>query len=179
MQERDSTTPAAATETPRRTVWRVRLGFAIFVVSIGWPILVPLLSLLRVSGTAIASFSGVMLIASELLMLAGAAVAGKQGFSLIKQRVFGFLKSYGPPAKVGRTRYRIGLVSFVAPLLLGWLAPYFGHHIPGYESHTIAYAVCGDLMLLASLLLLGGDFWEKLRSLFVHEATALFPKKPA
>ena len=27
--------------------------------------------------------------------------------------------------------------------------------------------------------LLGGDFWEKLRSLFVHRAYAVIPEKPA
>jgi hypothetical protein len=32
---------------------------------------------------------------------------------------------------------------------------------------------------LASLFVLGGDFWEKLRSLFVHKAYAVFPEQPA
>jgi hypothetical protein len=30
-------------------------------------------------------------------------------------------------------------------------------------------------MLFASLFVLGGDFWDKVRSLFVHGATARFP----
>ncbi len=34
-------------------------------------------------------------------------------------------------------------------------------------------------MLLTSLFLLGGDFWDKLRSLFLRDATAMIPKKPA
>jgi hypothetical protein len=30
-------------------------------------------------------------------------------------------------------------------------------------------------MLLASLFVLGGEFWDKLRALFVHGARAAFP----
>ena len=30
------------------------------------------------------------------------------------------------------------------------------------------------LILLASLFVLGGDFWDKLRSLFIHDATVSF-----
>jgi hypothetical protein len=31
-----------------------------------------------------------------------------------------------------------------------------------------AYAIGGDLLLLASLFVLGGDFWDKIRALFVY-----------
>jgi hypothetical protein len=175
--EPQSTPEQGPGESSGRASWRVQLGFLIFIVSIGWPVLVPVLTLWGVSAASIATFSGVMLIASELLLLAGAAVAGKEGFDFIKQRVFGFLKSYGPPQKVSRTRYRIGLVLFLVPLLFGWAAPYFGHHVPGYESSPVTYAIGGDLMLLISLFLLGGDFWDKLHSLFLHDATANITKK--
>ena len=37
------------------------------------------------------------------------------------------------------------------------------------------YAVGGDLILLASLFVLGGDFWDKIRSLFIHDAEVHFP----
>ena len=34
----------------------------------------------------------------------------------------------------------------------------------------------GDLLLLTSLFVLGGDFWDKLRALFFHQAKAVFPQ---
>ena len=37
--------------------------------------------------------------------------------------------------------------------------------------------VPGDLLLLVSLFVLGGDFWDKLRSLFIHSARAQIPEK--
>jgi hypothetical protein len=170
------------TETPGAEVnssWRIKLGFVILIASISWPVLIPVLPFLGVSGGAIATFSGVMIVVAELMMLTGAAIAGKEGFTFIKQKVFGFFAPFAPPKKVGRTRYTIGLVMFVIPLLFGWASPYFGHRIPGFQQYTIAYAIGGDALLLASLFVLGGDFWDKLRSLFLRNATAQIPKSSA
>ena len=47
--------------------------------------------------------------------------------------------------------------------------------IPGYEQDLLAVSVSGDVMLLSGLLLLGGDFWDKLKALFIHEAKAQLP----
>ncbi len=47
--------------------------------------------------------------------------------------------------------------------------------IPGYAGNEFTYAIVGDLLLLTSLFVLGGDFWDKLRSLFVHGSKAMFP----
>ena len=155
--------------------WRVKLGFAIFVASIGWPVLIPILLLLRVPTTATAAFSGVMVVAAEFMLIAGAAIAGKEGFAYIKGKVFGFLKSYGPPSEVSRLRYTVGLVMFATPLAFGWAAPYFGHHLPGFENGQLFYAIVGDVLLLISLFVLGGGFWDKLLSLFIHNAYAVIP----
>jgi len=43
----------------------------------------------------------------------------------------------------------------------------------------LTYAIAGDVLLLVSLVVLGGDFWDKLRSLFIHSARAVIPEKPA
>ena len=158
--------------------WRVKAGFVIFVASIGWPVLLPILPLLGVPGTSVAAFTGVMIVVAEIMLLAGAAIAGKDGFAFIKSKVFGFLKSYGPPKTVTRARYTIGLVMFALPVLLGWASPYFGHHIPGFDEHPRTFAIIGDILLLTSLFVLGGDFWDKLQSLFLHDARVVMPDRP-
>jgi len=159
--------------------WRTWLGLALFVVSIGWPVLIPILPLLGASATVTASFSGAMIVLADLMLLLGAAVAGQEGFAFIKARVFGILRSCDPPRNVSRTRYTIGLMMFAAPMIFGWASPYFGHHLPGFESGALIYAVAGDVLLLISLFILGGAFWDKLRSLFQHNAYAIFPDKLA
>lgn len=165
------------TDRPTGVGWRIQAGLVVFVASLGWPVLLPILPLLGASGATVATFGAIMAVAAEIMLLAGAAVAGKEGFALIKSRVFGLLKTLGPPKEVGRTRYSVGLVLFTFPLLFGWASPYLGRHIPGFSEHPLAYAVSGDVLLLTSLFVLGGDFWDKLRALFVHGARAVFPEK--
>ena len=168
----------ASGAAPVAAGWRIKLGFALLIFSLaGAPAVLGILALVGVSGTEFATISGALLVTAEVMMLAGAAIAGKDGFAYIKATVFGYLKRYLPPKKVGATRYRIGLVLFVIPLLYGWAVPYAGGYIPMYEANAFAYALTGDIMLAVSLFLLGGDFWEKLRSLFMHHATAMIPEK--
>jgi len=76
---------------------------------------------------------------------------------------------------VGRTRYRAGLVMFTAPILLGWFGPYLHHYLPGFDTHPMRWHVGGDVVFVASFFVLGGEFWDKLRGLFVHGARAVFP----
>jgi hypothetical protein len=166
-------------DNQQQATWRIKVGFAIFAVSIGWPIVIPILPALGVPASAIAAFGGIMLVAAELLMIAGAAIAGKEGFAFIKATAFGFLRSCGPPREVSRTRYKIGLTMFATSILFGWASPYFGHHLPGFQTSKLIYAVAGDVLLLISLFVLGGAFWDKLRSLFQHDAHAIFPDKRA
>ena len=96
---------------------------------------------------------------------------GDRGLSLeeaITCSKWWFFKKHGPPDHVSRGRYRLGLLLFSIPLILAWALPYFGHHIPYYESNNLWFFIGGDVMFIISFFVLGGDFWEKLRSLFVY-----------
>ena len=112
-------------------------------------------------------------------MLVAVAVLGKAGFDylvgLFKKALGRFFEKHGPPEVVGRTRYRIGLVMFVVPLVLGWATPYMSHHVPGYDAHPTLFGLPGDILLVVSLFVLGGEFWDKLRGLFIHGARIQFP----
>jgi hypothetical protein len=157
--------------------WRLKLGVALFGLSIATPVLgVPLLGATGLSSAMIATVSGVMLVSAEVLGILAVAIMGKSGYAYIKNRVFGFLRQYGPPAEVSRTRYTIGLIMFGVPILFGWVTPYVANLIPGYLDNQITYAIGGDVLLLVSLFVLGGDFWDKLRALLSHGAKAVFPE---
>ena len=45
----------------------------------------------------------------------------------------------------------------------------------GREVQNLWVNVIGDLMFLASFFVLGGEFWDKVRALFLHEAKAQLP----
>ena len=156
--------------------WRLKLSAVLLLLSFVFPLVgVPIVTALDLSKTMTASLSGGLLLAGEILGVAAVAVAGKSGYALIKKKVLGFLKHYGPPTKVGRMRYRFGLVMFCTPILFGWGAVYAATVIPAFNSMSMHYAVGGDLLLLSSLFVLGGDFWDKVRSLFIHDAEVRFP----
>ena len=155
--------------------WRLKLGAVLFGLNIILPVAgVPLVALFDFSTSVTATVTGGLLVLAEVMGLAAVAVMGKSGYALIKKKVFGFLKQYGPPNKVSRLRYRIGLVMFCTSIVFGWGAVYAAAVIPAVNCMSMPYAVGGDLLLLSSLFVLGGDFWDKVRSLFIHDAEVHF-----
>ena len=161
---------------PKVEVWQFKPGAGLFGLSILLTVAgVPLVAWFNLSTRVTATVTGGLLVSAEVMGLAAVAVMGKSGYALIKKKVLGFIKKYGPPNKVSRLRYKIGLIMFLLPVLFGWLSIYTAKWIPGFGSDPFVYAVGGDLMLLVSLFVLGGDFWDKIRSLFIHDAEVRFP----
>ena len=157
--------------------WRLRLGGIIFVVGWASPLLIPAVTASDLSiGSKTALLGGLFIGIPEIATLAAVAILGKAGFAHLTARLLGFLRAYGPPHTVSLVRHRVGLVMFGFPLLFGWLAPYVGHWIPGYREHPLACGIAGDALLLVGLFTLGGEFWDKLRGLFVHGAHIRLPQ---
>jgi hypothetical protein len=106
----------------------------------------------------------------EVGMLLAAAVLGKDGFALLKSRLFALLRKHTEPAAVSARRYRFGLLLFCTPLLMGWIGPYAVHFVPRLTPlfSGLLPAIALDLAFAASFLVLGAGFWEKIRQLFVY-----------
>ena len=156
---------------------RLKIGMALFGLSILLPLIgVPALSALSLSTGMTASITGGLLVSGEILGVVSVAVMGKQGYVALKHWFLQVLNRYGPPQRVSRRRYSIGLVMFCAPILFAWVSGYAAQWIPYFVKNPLMYALGGDILLLASLFVLGGDFWDKIRSLFVHDAVILFPR---
>jgi len=150
----------------------------IFVAGFLSPLLIPFVTSSNLSTGWKATVSGLLALGiPELFMIIAAAVAGKEGFSYIKSKIFGFFKRYGPPDTVSKKRYNLGLVLFLIPIIAGWLIPYITNLIPSYEENKYAISIVGDVVLITSLFVLGGDFWDKLRSLFIYGTRVVFPEK--
>jgi len=171
-------TAAPKTEQPQAE-WRLRLGLTIFVVGFLSPLSIPLVTATELSAKWKAVISGALAVGiPEVFSIVAIAIMGKAGFNYLKARIFGFLKKHGPPDRVSRTRYHIGLAMFLLPLLFGWLAPYAAHYVQGYEAYRLSINILGDLMLFTSLFVLGGDFWDKVRALFIHSTKAQINSQP-
>jgi len=166
-----------ATE-PQKSDWNVKLGIGLFAFSIILPLIgIPIVAAIDLSTTAAASAVALLLGLAEVCGLAAIAVMGKNGYAYIKRKLSRFVKSYAPPQDVSKLRYSVGLIMFCIPLIVGWVAPYLLALFPNLAPSNFIWAVVGDALFLISLLVLGGNFWDKLNSLFVHSAHASFDKK--
>jgi hypothetical protein len=72
-------------------------------------------------------------------------------------------------------RYRIGLFMLLLHIVYANLISYAPDLVPGYLDARITMNVTADFLFLLTLLVLGGDFWDKLRALFIYDAKAHIP----
>jgi hypothetical protein len=112
----------------------------------------------------------------EIFSLISIVILGKSGFDYIKTKVFTFLKLVVPQGPVSRTRYTIGLVMLLLHLVYANFTFYAPGLIPGYAEDRISFNLIADFLFLVTLFVLGGDFWDKLRALFIYEARADFTR---
>ena len=153
---------------------RLLLGGTILAVGFLSPAPVPLITRSALPTAWKAVISGALGFGiPEVFMLVAVAVLSRPGLEFLRRRLLHWVQ---PPERVGTTRYRIGLVMFTLPLLLAFVSPYLGAAFPDVARYRIWYGLSGDVLLRASLLMLGGEFWDKLSALFVHDARAVFPR---
>ena len=157
---------------------RLILGVAVWVG--GAALCLSMIPLVNASGLTDAlktTINGILLLgAPKLFLFVAIGIMGKPGFAYLKSLVGSRLRRFAPPATVSPTRYRIGLILLVTMIVLGSLGPYIAQDAFAFrEAHPRVLAFIGDLLILVSLFILGGDFWDKLRALFVREAKVVFP----
>lgn len=115
----------------------------------------------------------------EIVALIAIAVLGKECFELLAARSLSFLKKLAPRGSVSRNRYRVGLVMFVLPIFPWYILAYapqlLPDSLPSLPYFRLCICLASDLCFWSSLFVLGGDFWDKLRSLFIYEARAVIP----
>jgi hypothetical protein len=166
------TNTIATTVPAPPTGWRFKVGVALFAwIILSW-LLLPIEAALGMSGTTIGATTAVLLVGNKVVFVIATAVMGKAGFLTLKAKVFHQLT---PPAKVSVTRYRIGLVMFFLPFLLSLVETWGSHIAPHLVQNRLWVDVAMDGMLIGSLFVLGGSFWEKLRALFLVDAVATLP----
>jgi hypothetical protein len=158
-------------EKPIRNIPRGRLylGGFIFIIGFMAPLFIPLVTKSDLSTAWKTTLSGLLMAGiPELFMIITVSILGKDGYQYLKGKVFAFLKKHGPPQHVSRARYKIGLVFFSIPLLLALLFPYLSHHFASLEKIETVINIGGDVMFFTSFFVLGGEFWDKIRSLFTY-----------
>jgi hypothetical protein len=157
-------------EQPQK-VWRLRIGLTILIIGSASPLLIPVVAATDLSSGWKTALSGALALGiPEVFSILAIAIMGREGFDVIKSRFYSFIKRHGPPDRVSKTRYSVGLVMLLLPLVFAVLGPYFSHFIPVFDSYRLSFSIAGDLLVISSLLVLGGEFWDKVRALFIHDA---------
>jgi hypothetical protein len=163
-------TPAAL---PR---WRFALGIALFLAAFVPHVVLGLLILSGAGARAVGTMAAISFTLNKVFLLASVVVLGRAGFDRIKQYFVGTFRRHVMKDQVGPWRYGIGLVLFVVPLVFAWKAPYVTELMPITGRHSIDAAIVTDVIFIISLFVLGGNFWDKLRALFIRRATVNLPE---
>jgi len=156
--------------------WRTYVAMALWVGGFFLPLAIPLVNMLALPVATKTALSGLLVFGlPQVLTVVAIAIVGKAGFHYLMERLFGAAKRFGPPLHVSKRRYRIGLVMLFLPLAVALLEPYITLLIlPEFLPHWL-YGAVNDTLFLTSFFVLGGEFWEKVKALFVYEARAAFP----
>lgn len=160
----------------RKARWRMSLALVLWVGGFFLPLAIPLVTTLPLPGATKTALSGLLVFGlPQVLTVIAIAIVGKSGFHYLMDQVFGAAKKFGPPVHVSRLRYRIGLVMLFLPLAVSLLEPYITLLVVQELLPHWVYGAVDDTLFLMSFFVLGGEFWDKVKALFIYEARAVLP----
>ncbi|QIG48746.1 hypothetical protein G5V57_14035 [Nordella sp. HKS 07] len=149
--------------------WRFGIGVALIVGGYVALALIPLVTNSNLHLGVKTSLSGLLAITPFLSKIAAVAVMGKSGFNLVKQYVARFFGRIWQD-RVSRTRYRFGIALFALSIMFQLLFPYFPGIFVDWKSNELLWSIVGDVGIIVSLIMLGGEFWNKVMALFSYDA---------
>lgn len=165
---------------PERSAhWRMRLALTLWVAGFFLPLAIPLVTSMSLPVATKTALSSLLIFGlPQLLTIAAIALVGKSGFRYLMERVFGVAKRFEPRLHVSRARYRIGLVMLFLPLVVLLFEPYITSFVVREPIPHWLYGAIADTLFLTSFFVLGGEFWDKVKALFIYEARAVLIATP-
>jgi hypothetical protein len=149
---------------------RMVFGSVILVTGFLSPLLIPFVTTTDWSVGVISTVSGLLAFGiPEVFMLLAVSIMGKQGYEFIKEKFLRILKRFAPSDEVSLTRYRIGLIMFSIPIVIGLTQPYMVSYFSFFRDTPVWWYIISDILFISSFFVLGGDFWDKLSGLFKYD----------
>lgn len=149
---------------------RMLFGLTVFIIGLLSPLLIPFVTKTDWSLAIKATLGGLLAFGiPEIFMIIAVSIMGKTGYELIKKQVLSRLSFLAPSDSVSLFRYRIGLVMFCLPIIFGILYPYLKDLFDVLDELPLWIHGSSDFIFLLSLFVLGGNFWDKFRSLFIYD----------
>lgn len=121
---------------------------------------------------------GIFWISAPLMKIGSVAILGKPSYLYIKSIFRLHVVRVIKPYHASRTRYNIGLFLFCLPLIPTYILAYAPQFFTDNFYLRLILNISFDVVFIASLFVLGGDFWDKLKALFSFSAKVSFPEDP-
>ncbi|HEY5814358.1 MAG TPA: transporter suffix domain-containing protein [Terrimicrobiaceae bacterium] len=149
--------------------WRFYLGMTALGLSIILPVFAIFVPFLGLSVAQSALVAGLLIAGGpEVMALVAVALLGKQTFRYLLHRIKSFFRAKLLEQPVSKARYFSGLAVSIASWIPLYLYGYLPAIMPG-ENMRIYILAAADLSFVASMFVMGGEFWEKVRKIFIWE----------
>ena len=149
--------------------WRFYAGLAAMAAAIILPLAAIFVPLLGLSTAHSAVLVGIMVAGGpEVLCILAVVLLGKDTFNYFAHLAKTAVRRAVVETPASRTRYYIGLAIMLVSWLPAYLYAYLPGAFPGGDTRIYILAVM-DLAFVASVFLMGAEFWEKARRIFVYE----------
>jgi hypothetical protein len=154
---------------------RLYIGIAVFCLSFFMLFLGLVLSTLVTIHHSKTLIIGFFWLCGPLMKISSVAILGKPSYLWIKAKFRHHVVRVVKPYHESRLRYNIGLVMFCLPIIPNYIMAYAPQVITESFPLRIIFNASFDILFIASLFVLGGDFWDKLKALFSFSAKVCFP----
>ena len=161
--------------------WRYKAGLGLFIIG---NVLLVTGILMPMMGLGNAGLISALVVGGEIISLSSIVFLGKAGFKTLKGKIFGAAKA-GFHKPVGRVRHYVGIALFCLNTVSLYLivdyavaafdaasmetpvAIVWGMDLSQQRELVLGLFLVGEISFIVSLYLLGADWWEKFRNLFV------------
>ena len=168
MTDPDAGAPAPAPPVLDRG-WRFYAGMTALILSLIMPLFAFLVPLLGLPVAESAVIVGVLIAGGpEVVGLVGIALLGRNAFQYFTYKLKTALRRVVLPKRVSKRRYYFGLSVSLASLLPLYVYGYFPNWLPSGDTRIYILATA-DMSFILSMFIMGGEFWEKFRRLFIWE----------
>lgn len=159
-----------------KKTWKFYLGIALFTYSwIPYIFVFMIMPFLHFTTTEALSISSITLISAESAFAISVVLLGKDFMNMIKAKfkaIFYKKGSNTTSKPISKLRYRIGIILFILtlsiPSILTEVVLYYDYVDVIGLNNLLYIFLSFDIIFIASLFILGGEFIDKLRELFTY-----------
>jgi hypothetical protein len=157
-------------KTKLKKDWKFYVGIIFLLLSLILPLFSFIVALFELPPKIYIPIIGVLTIGGpEVMVIIGAAFLGKNVYNYYREKFFAIFKR--KPKPISKTRYYIGLTIMLFSITPLYINGYLPDIMPSKIYVKNLILLSADLLFVISFFILGGDFWEKFKKLFIWEDT--------